>query len=200
MSVLQDEPWLDRFLPAMGEVFVDVGANHGAWSRALAGRFRQVYAVEPNPWPALGLRTLPENVTVLAVAAWEKPAWRTFTHYASDQHLSTFFVQGGIHTGAPQGALLLWCVPLDAMPIAGRVSLVKIDVEGAERAVVLGAERMLRRDRPRLIIEVHSAQQGLMVGGLLGAWGFRCETVRHPLYAEDDALRDEHYWLICDPV
>lgn len=35
-----------------------------------------------------------------------------------------------------------------------RAALIKIDVEGHERAVIAGAERLLERDRPALIVEI----------------------------------------------
>jgi hypothetical protein len=37
-----------------------------------------------------------------------------------------------------------------------RADVIKIDVEGAEAMALRGAEHMLRDDRPRLFIEVHS--------------------------------------------
>jgi hypothetical protein len=88
------------------------------------------------------------------------------------------------------------------MPIEGRVDFIKIDVEGAEGEVLLGAERTIQHDRPRMIIEVHTYLKGLMIGGLLKVWDYAVTAVRHPAYTEvpgDVTLWDDHYWLVCDP-
>jgi hypothetical protein len=43
--------------------------------------------------------------------------------------------------------------PLD--PWERKVDWIKIDVEGAELAVLRGAEQVIRRERPRLLVENH---------------------------------------------
>ena len=88
------------------------------------------------------------------------------------------------------------------MPIEGRVDFIKIDVEGAEREVVLGAKRTIQHDRPRIIIEAHTYLKGLMIEQLLRAWEYAVVSVRHPAYTEvagDVTYWDDHYWLVCDP-
>jgi Methyltransferase FkbM domain len=55
------------------------------------------------------------------------------------------------------------CVPLDAIPIPGKVRLVKIDTEGHDLEVLIGMESLLRRDQPMLIVEGS-------VGSPLAAW------------------------------
>ncbi len=196
------ESWLEAYIPERGGVAVDVGANHGEWTRELARRFETVYAVEPNPALCEELLAIGGNVEVLPVGAWNAPEWYDFTTYAQDVHTSAFFNHGGINTGAPTGQVRLWCQPIDEMPIEGRVDFIKIDVEGAEREVALGAERTIQHDRPRMIIEAHTYLKGLMVEQLLRAWGYAVAPVRHPAYTEvpgDVTYWDEHYWLVCDP-
>lgn len=196
------EAWLEQYLPTYGGVAVDVGANHGGWTRDLARRFETVYAVEPNPALGEELLAIGGNVEVLAVGAWRVPEWYEFTTYAQDLHLSAFFDHGGINTGEPIGSVRLWCQPIDEMPIEGRVDFIKIDVEGAEGEVLLGAERTIQHDRPRMIIEVHTYLKGLMIEGLLKVWDYAVTAVRHPAYTEvpgDVTLWDDHYWLVCDP-
>ncbi len=197
------ESWLEPYIPAHGGVAVDVGANHGEWTRELARRFETVYALEPNPALGEELQAVGENVTVLPVAAWGRPGWLLFTCYASDAHLSTWFTRGGINTGAPTGRTTLWGQPLDEMPIEGRVDFLKIDTEGAESEVVMGAERTIQHDRPLLIIEVHTFIKGFLLEGQIRAMGYWVTAVRHPEYTEvpgEMTLWDEHYWLVCEPL
>lgn len=49
----------------------------------------------------------------------------------------------------------------------GSVSLIKVDVEGAESRVLAGATDTLARLRPRLIVELHNPEQDLLVSRLL---------------------------------
>lgn len=58
-----------------------------------------------------------------------------------------------------------------------RADFVKIDVEGAEAAVLSGAARLLRDERPDLLVEVHSPAAEAECSTLLIAAGYSCETV-----------------------
>ena len=196
------ETWLLPYIPDGGGIALDVGANRGEWTQLLSPRFARVYAIEPNPALRPILDGCGENVRVFPLGAMDMQGFHQFTTYTSDAHLSTFFVQGGINTGVPHTTMWLWCQPIDDLPLEGKVDFIKIDVEGAEREVVLGAKQTIRRDRPFMIIEVHTFIKGVMITGLLKEWGYSIKAVRHPAYTEvpgDVTLWDDHYWLICDP-
>ena len=64
-------------------------------------------------------------------------------------------------------------ISLDSLGVPGRVSLVKIDVEGHELAVVRGMAQLLRRDHPALIIETSSDE----VIGLVTGLGYDAEQL-----------------------
>jgi len=193
------EWWLESYLPDGGETFIDVGANRGEWSAALAPRFRRGYAIEPNPdlLPVL-METLPANVHVLLVGAWSYARYMDFAKYERDVHLSAVFLDGGIGTGTAIGRRSLFCQPLDRMPIEGRVDFVKVDVEGAEVEALRGARAMIEHDRPHMIIEVH--HQESQVCDMMEGWGYQLSVVRHPDYDEGGELWNRHFWLVCDPL
>ena len=193
------EAWLEPYLPASGDTFVDVGANHGEWVRRLRAQFRRVFVVEPNPLCSSELRGLGPNVVVWPVGAWDTPGWRDFTIYEIDAHTSACGAGSGINAGAALGTARYWCHTLDTMPLSVGVDFIKIDTEGAEVHVLLGALNILERQHSRMIIEVHTAANAVEVGALLQGYGYRLTEVRHPLYAGGDPLRDEHYWLVCVP-
>jgi hypothetical protein len=44
-------------------------------------------------------------------------------------------------------------VPLDALPLPQRLRLIKIDAEGHDLQVLQGAEKLIQRDRPIIIVE-----------------------------------------------
>ena len=132
-----------------GMVAVDVGANLGVHTLALAravGPAGRVHALEPDP----------ANFRLLARAVAEAGAAQVTLHRAAaaaqagemDLHLSA--VNRGDHRlhpdAAPRARVRVPVVVLDEL-LAGEphVDFVKIDVQGAEVAVLRGLERTLAR-------------------------------------------------------
>lgn len=190
------EDFLLPYLPApTAGVAVDVGANHGHWTRWLAERYQHVFAVEPNPTLYAELNAIAANVTVLPVGAWQMPEWRQFAVYPDDQHTSAMFYNGGINTRQPTGTAQYWCQPLDHMPITRPVAFIKIDTEAAEGKVLNGAIDLLS-DHPTLLIEVHTQENGSHIARELDKRHYRLSVVRHPAYAQEDPLYSMHYYLL----
>lgn len=150
-----------------GTVAVDVGANVGIFTVPLAyavGANGAVWAFEPLPENVDRLRAnitenqLP-NVELFAAAASDTDGSASF-RIASDSALGStrevFYDQG---TGR---SLTVPTVRLDSewrargMPI---VSVIKVDVEGAELAVLRGAEDVILRCRPVLLVEAASSDE-----------------------------------------
>jgi FkbM family methyltransferase len=153
-----------------GGTMLDVGSWYGPWARRLARRADRVVAVEPTPLHQILRRTLPAGVEVIAAAASDHPG-------EAEMWLST-------EDGAVQGVSSLHkrdihhariTVPLFTIDSLGlvNVTFMKIDVEGHEVAVLNGAADTIKRDRPRLFVEVEQRVQPVsQVTGLLGAWGY----------------------------
>ncbi|MGY1435607.1 FkbM family methyltransferase [Streptomyces reniochalinae] len=161
--------WLyPRFEPELGRLSdycprggtaVDVGGWYGPWTRRLAHRADRVVTLEPVPHLARHLRaTAPPNARILQAAAsdhtgratlWLPPDGR------GDRGVSSL-VRRQVH----EVSLDVPCLPLDALGLTD-VSLVKIDVDGGERAVLHGAESTLARERPALFVELEARIQPL---------------------------------------
>jgi FkbM family methyltransferase len=150
-----------------GETVLDVGANHGMWTRVLAeatGPDGRVVAFEPVAFTAdtlaavvrlLGLR----NVTIVRKGCGERservsfsiPVQRSGVTDAALAHLASR--EGD--AGGPRRRIDAELVALDEMrEDFGEVSLLKLDIEGAEPFALRGAERLLSRDAPTVISEV----------------------------------------------
>jgi FkbM family methyltransferase len=195
-----------------GDIACDVGANKGSfvyWLSRWVGDGR-VVAFEPQPELARGLArdcqsTGLGNVTVEAKAVYS---------HSGKQDL---YVPSGHQPGASlsQAALqtdsfTTLSVPLvtldDYFKENDRISLLKIDVEGAELGVFKGAERILRQHRPLLVFECedrHLAPAKVQdVFSYLEGLGYVGSFVRHghllPLEQFDAAVhqrRDgEWFW------
>jgi FkbM family methyltransferase len=148
------------------DVFVDVGANVGVFSLVASGwvgATGHVIAFEPSSreFSRLGdtmvLNGL-RNVQAVRMACGAEPGTATLRvavdTYAGLNTLGRGFAYDGIATAQLETVSV---TTLDAFVTShgvGRVAAMKIDVEGAERDVLLGARQVIARDRPALIVEV----------------------------------------------
>jgi FkbM family methyltransferase len=160
-----------------GMTVVDVGANLGYFS-LLASKFvganGRVVALEPNSencrllLSSLRLGGI-SNVELFPVAAGEAPGWAYYaTHVGSN---------GGLVDDGDLLSRFGNVVPtfrLDDL-VQGRVDLLKMDVEGAEGRVVLGATRIIENDRPIVTTELKEEMlqrvSGRSVADYLGYFG-----------------------------
>lgn len=148
---------------APGGVLYDVGANVGFFTllgARLVGPEGHVYAFEPVPDNAHAIRDHArlngaENVTVLEQAA-AASAGRAGLQIVDDRSWSK--LQGyGEHPGTER-VVEVELVRIDELVQSGRLrppTVVKIDVEGAELAVLGGLLETIDAHRPVIVCEVH---------------------------------------------
>ena len=152
---------LDFFFDAMGShnaVFagataIDIGANVGNHSLYFSDHFRKVISFEPNPRTYKVLQINAELVSNLVC----------FNQGISDTDtkllLGTCDTNSGrsaITNNDNGGARPIRGKPLDTIiDAAEQVSLIKIDVEGHEEKVLIGAEQTIRRNQPIILFEQH---------------------------------------------
>lgn len=155
-----------------GMTFIDIGANCGTYTIYGAGRVGRegrVIAIEAAPAIAALLQeTIAMNgaehwCEVLRCAAGAEPGTLVLHTFASRQGGNTLLPE---IADAAREALSVTvekveipCRTLDdivAERNLSRIDLIKIDVEGFEREVLLGGRATLMRYRPKLIIEWHN--------------------------------------------
>jgi FkbM family methyltransferase len=162
--------WLGRYEPAevalftslvhAGATVFDVGAHVGYYTllaARLVGATGHVVAFEPNPRNLGYLRRhvlLNEcaNVRVIAAAVADVVGRATFQEGVSG-------AEGALAAG---GTIDVEVVALDAIAYGtsgiAPPSLLKIDVEGAEQRVLLGAERLLAEGKPDILLSTHGRE------------------------------------------
>jgi FkbM family methyltransferase len=158
--------------------FVDIGANIGLYTIALAPLFGRTLAFEPNP---VTFKVLEANLALCEVEA------RIFNVGLSDRNGdASFFVpkNGRIgwatlterYNSHPAKETKVKLRTLDDVDAAEgnttAVSLIKIDVEGHEPEVLQGAQRVLRRDGPVVLFEVLAGADGRACVETLRACGY----------------------------
>jgi FkbM family methyltransferase len=150
----RQEPELARlaeFVPA-GRNAVDVGGWLGPWTRELSRRVPHVTCVEPQPDLAAYLRkVVPDNVTVVEAAVSDAPGTAKLSLPEARQGANAL---ASLHGDLAAAAVVhdVEVVRLDDLGVSD-VGFLKIDVEGHERAALDGATELIRRDRPRLLLE-----------------------------------------------
>jgi FkbM family methyltransferase len=148
---------LERFIRP-GMTIYDVGAQAGFYTlffSRLAGGRGKVFAFEPCAYEArflidhVRLNHL-DNVRVIQAAVAEK---RELLPMSSDRGMCENRL-GDV----PDATLMVPTISLDSsgLPVP---DLIKMDVEGAETAVLLGAQRTLREARPVLFVALHGDEQ-----------------------------------------
>lgn len=139
---------------------VDVGAHVGGFLAELvqiAPKGRHV-AVEPIPTLAANLRAAFPQTTVHAVALSDSPGSATFQWVHSNPAFRGLVRRDDLRPAERIEPIEVRLERLDDLIAAGvPVALVKIDVEGGEVNVLRGASRVLRENRPWVLIEHGSA-------------------------------------------
>ena len=126
---------------------IDVGAAEGMVTRWLAERFDVVHAFEP----------LPESFALLDQKDWtERVAGNVICHNLAVGDRSERRAMDGIGhsahiTDQPSGTSV-HMVTLDSCDILN-VDLIKIDVEGFETRVILGARKLISDFKPLIMFE-----------------------------------------------
>ena len=157
------EKYLEEHIyPDDSGVFIDVGANIGYWTRLAVKRgFRKIHAFEPSPRPLQILRKRNSGrpqVTVHSVALGDAPGIAPMKLYKSFSPHATMGCLGDEPQRGEIGLLGSINVPVRTLDSYNfqDIDLIKIDTEGYEVPILLGAQETIRRCTPRLIVEAHS--------------------------------------------
>ena len=139
----------DRFLaPYSGDVMLDIGGGVGAWAMPSSFLFKQVYSFEPDKETRESFRAVlrmntQANIEIIPslVSKYDAPLYN-FNGWA-----------------VVEGEGTLASITIDAFKESlsiPKVDYIKIDVEGHELEVLDGARETLRRDKPIVMVEIHT--------------------------------------------
>ena len=158
-------------VPANGTVY-DIGANVGFYTLLAASRAKRVIAVEPLAENVAYLKRHLDlngvcNVQVWPAAVADKEGDEPFAA-ARDRS------QGKLGGEGPMACT----VTLDRLcEICGPPALIKVDVEGAEYRLLLGAQQCLATHRPIILMSTHSISLHLACITLLTDSGYDVQQV-----------------------
>lgn len=202
MAGTYDSPIWERLrgVPTSGTTAIDIGAHIGYHSlcfAALCGEAGITVAIEPNPFNLERLRmivernaTLAGHIRVLELALSDCGGIQEFhfSRFVDDQTSSGGYLAGAyvplpaeVYQEAGFISKTVHVSTLDQIvedEHLENVSVVKVDVEGAEHLVLQGGQETIRRDRPILFIEVHSVKGMLEVSKVLQKLAYQSEVIQ----------------------
>ena len=149
---------LHRLVPG-DSIALDIGANMGIYSYALAKLARHVHAFEPQAeccevvasWPAS------RNVTVHHAGVGSQ-AGELVLHVPVDGSRRIGTRASFTELEGPQVNLRVPVVTIDSLGLED-VGFIKVDVEGFEYDVLVGATETLRRWKPAVLVELDRDRQ-----------------------------------------
>jgi FkbM family methyltransferase len=169
-----------------GTIYFDVGAHVGFYTllaSSLVQESGHVFAFEPLPRNISYLEThleinAIENVTVIESAVSDHAGEARFDG-ASDKyaHARGFFSKGQL---SDVGSILVPVVSLDELVLHGKLPMpdyLKIDVEGAELAVLNGARQLLTTGRPTIFLATHGAEVHADCVAMLQSLEYECSAL-----------------------
>jgi FkbM family methyltransferase len=180
----QHEAWAQDLLRKQlksGDCFYDVGAHIGFFSLIAArivGASGNVTAFEPDSRNAAVFRANCERNQMPQITLMQAAVWRSSGKVSFERaEPASSGMEGRVTEGAGtvREAVGVAGISLDDYVFeqgSRPPSLVKIDAEGGESAVLLGAQAVLDRYKPSLLCEIHDPEIGVELATFLTRFGY----------------------------
>jgi len=141
-----------------GEIFIDVGAEHGHYSLMLSKNFKKVLAIEPSPktFPHLvnNIRiSKAKNILILKCAISDKDGISSF-YMATKRGYDSLIRRNSIEIEKIVKSRTCTLATIFKAFHLSKADLVKVDVEGAEYLVLKGAEPVIEKIKS-WVVEIH---------------------------------------------
>lgn len=144
-----------------GDVVFDVGANKGEWTKAVCfcKKVRRVYVFEPIPdvFKTLSNQFNQENIALFNQALGGAKESLKLQYYVNNSALSTFFDRTATLVNFITESPQIVTVPVETLDnfvkdqAISKIDFLKIDTEGSELNVLMGAQQSLAQGRIRQI-------------------------------------------------
>lgn len=155
----KEEIYSDFLHVGSGEIFMDLGAYDGDTVReflaASNNKYRKIYAVEADSKNYKKLTASTENINNI----------ETFNLAVWDKKETLFFEKkkGRNSKLSASGKIEILADSVDNILGDREITILKMDIEGSEEKALLGAEKTIRRYRPRLYICAYHRNSDMFV-------------------------------------
>lgn len=155
---------------------VDVGVYRGVYTYKLSKEFKHVHAFEPNPliYPFLekNLTKIVKNMTLknlalsdsngdvnLRIPSRSKSIFKTNYEEIYQLGCATIHQENKIDN---KNSFRVKKIKLDDLLEDKNISFIKIDVEGHEREVITGSKKIIRKNKPVLLVEIEERHNNFL--------------------------------------
>lgn len=152
----KDEIWNRVLQPTNHEIYVDLGAYNGDTIREMLeytrGKYHRIIAVEPDK----------KNYKKLVKFVGDTPSVQCYqcTAWCVDTELP-FGAKAGRQSAIAMEGAMTPARAVDNLLAGNPVTLLKMDVEGAEREALWGASRSIARYAPKLMISLYHRNEDI---------------------------------------
>jgi len=186
-----------------GDVVLDGGANIGVFTRkALNAGARTVIAIEPAPENVESLRRnyAPEiasgRVVIQALGLWHQAAVLPLRVDAGNSARNSFVLTFGPAVSTVNVPLRTIDSLVDDLALT-RVDFIKLDIEGAEKKAIAGANRTLARFHPRLAIATeHLPDDPIAIPAAVNALGLGYTTLCGLCFFDGSSIRPDALYFL----
>lgn len=152
--------YFDMFSPKKDEVFVNAGAFQGEtdldFARWTNGLYKKIFAFEPMETNVEICRKYYEENDIENIDLFSKGTWSENGRISFSEGTS----QGQIDVN---GTNAIETIKIDDAVAGydGKITFIKMDIEGAELEALRGAKETIRKDRPRVAICIYHKPEDL---------------------------------------
>lgn len=166
-EIYEDAVYEKYYVPNHGDFVIDAGAHQGLFSEKMAGLGVNVLAFEPEPsnFEMLNHKDKSQKICAYQMALWSRP--KRLTLNVREDHSGGHSIAWNVQPSHP---LEVPATSIDAcLRLVQKVHFIKIDVEGSEYEVLLGAIGILNLWRPKIAMEIHGEKYHNDIKRLLSA-------------------------------
>ena len=160
----RNEDWVNKFINNLpvyeNGTALDIGANHGIYTKLLADKFSTVFAFEPHPNNVSKiLKNVPnKNVTVEQKVVGISDGFTTL--FVCNANEGGHTIMKGLADHSKWGHsvnnhIQVESVTLDTFCEDMKVDFIKCDIEGGEYDIFYHGEQMLKANSPTIVLETH---------------------------------------------
>lgn len=188
-EVSHDEPYESFLHLSQNETFLDLGAYTGDTVADFVGRvgeYNKIIACEPDikSYKKLLLNTEKlKNITAINAAV------------SDTCQKSLFGMRGGRNSGVSGGKTEIDYLTVDKIAQNDNITYIKMDVEGEELKVIKGAEKVILRDKPKMLISCYHRTEDLITLPK-AIYNIRCDYKIYMRHFSSLPAWDTNYYFI----